>query len=330
MLHYVKSGKGYIKVTPTVILDLSKKYNTIDIEFTVVSKVNSCVFEAKGEFVIKEVIYTDQSTNNNCEDIWECKKGYKCAKKVVLKTCTELGDYLGLYLTDGTLEVFHQENKGKPWVKSTNTELLSDINSASMNLSAPSHINKSIALHANRMPGKYHTVNNNVITRTCTYKTFDGSSFSSLLIEDVEVWRSHDKELLASKVIMKTDGRNDIYAVVLLDNGGFLLFHRVKYDQPWVDISASRFDVLSIKLIGLDPRDHSKAVEMDQSMYFLKTEYISYVIQFYKGVKCIEIQYMDKTIWTYKKKYPLKFLYNIRTNRAYIFYNEDKFKRLKF
>ncbi|UKJ99986.2 tRNA modification GTPase [Theileria orientalis] len=330
MLHYIKSGKGYIKVTPKVILDLSKRYNTIDIEFTHMSKVNSCVFEAKGEFVIKEVIDTNYSSNNNFEDIWDCKNGYKCAKKAVLKTCTEVGDYLGLYLTDGTLEVFHQEDKGKPWVKSTCTALLSDINTASMDLSTPRHINKAISLHANRMAGKYHSVNNNIFSRTCTYKTFEGSSFSALFIDDVEVWRSHDKELLASKVIMKTDGRNDVYAVVLLDNGGFLLFNRVNLQQPWVDISASRYDVLNIKMIGLDPRDHTKVAELDPSMYFLKTEFISYVIQFHKGVKCIEIQYMNKTVWTFKKKYPLKFLYNIRTNKAYVFYNEDKFSRLNF
>nr|PVC49841.1 hypothetical protein MACL_00002731 [Theileria orientalis] len=175
-------------------------------------------------------------------------------------------------------------------------------------------------------PNRYAKLENT--TRTCTYKTFDGSSFSALFVDDVEVWRSHDKELLASKVIMKTDGSNYIYAVVMLDNGSFLLFNRAKVGHPWIDITASRHDVLRVKMIGLDPKDHTKAAEMDPSMYYLKTEFISYVIRFRKGAKCIEIQYMEKTVWTYKKKYPIKFLYNMRTNKAYVFYAEDNFKRL--
>ncbi|BAM42479.1 conserved hypothetical protein [Theileria orientalis strain Shintoku] len=146
---------------------------------------------------------------------------------------------------------------------------------------------------------------------------------------DKVLWQSKDPNRYAKLVvIMKTDGSNYIYAVVMLDNGSFLLFNRAKVGHPWIDITASRHDVLRVKMIGLDPKDHTKAAEMDPSMYYLKTEFISYVIRFRKGAKCIEIQYMEKTVWTYKKKYPIKFLYNMRTNKAYVFYAEDNFKRL--
>ncbi|EAN33062.1 hypothetical protein TpMuguga_02g00778 [Theileria parva strain Muguga] len=255
IIHYGKSGAGWVKTSHKVTLDISKTSSTIEFDFHHDGERRT--FTPKPGYFFSRVIISDIL---QCE-FWEPKDPSVSINKVVIFGVESTIRNVSIFLSNNTVEHFHKEYD--EWVAETAMILNIDIN----------HDNDLFDYRSTRGFGHFNPKANLTVEK--------------IVKKTLEIWKA-DPEDHGLKVVLMGAGKEEKHISILLESGEFVLLQKTGKGQPWGNITKNKHNFSGVKMFALE-EGKSNYHELTREDYDPIVFECRYGYEFRNDVRCVRI-----------------------------------------